>query len=65
MTPPTAEVARSPLPEDLERFEGRWVAIRNGVVVADAETVEDLLRDDHVQRTDVLYRVPDQHTYFY
>jgi hypothetical protein len=65
MTPPTAEVARSPLPDDLERYEGRWVAIRNGVVVASAETVEDLLRDNNVRKTDVLYRVPDQHAYFY
>ncbi len=62
----TAEVSRSPLPPNIGDFEGRWVAIRDDEVIADAESIELLTQDDRVRPgTDVLYRVPEQGTYFY
>lgn len=59
------EQARSPLPEGMEKYAGRWVAIRGDDVVADAETVEALVADKRVRPTDVLYRVPERGSYFY
>jgi hypothetical protein len=61
----TVQVARSPLPEGVEQYAGRWIAIRGDEVVADAETLEALRNDDRVRETDVLYRAPERGSYFY
>jgi Family of unknown function (DUF5678) len=61
----TVEVARSPLPDDVERYAGRWIAIRGDEVVADADTLEALIEDERVDKKDVLYRVPARGSYFY
>lgn len=58
-------VARSPLPEDIAQYEGKWIAIRGDTVVAAADTLEALAADERVQETDVVYRVPAQDTFFY
>lgn len=61
----TIERTESPLPTRLEKYEGQWIALRAGRVVAHAESIEDLTRDSRVRTTDVLYRVPESGTYFY
>jgi hypothetical protein len=61
----TIDVARSPLPEHVEKYEGRWIAIRNGEVIADAATLDALRKNRRVRPTDVLYRVPERDSYFY
>jgi Family of unknown function (DUF5678) len=59
-------VAPSPLPEGAaEQYAGKWIAIRDEEVIADADTLEDLTADERVTDKDVLYRVPDQGVYFY
>jgi hypothetical protein len=59
------EVARSPLPDGFERYAGRWIAIRGGEIVADADTFEALIDDERVDQKDVLYRVPERGSSFY
>jgi Family of unknown function (DUF5678) len=59
------EVARSPLPDGVERYPGRWIAIRGGEIVADADTFEALIDDERVDQKDVLYRVPERGSSFY
>jgi hypothetical protein len=61
----TVDIARSPLPKGVGRYEGRWIAIRDGEVVVDAESFEELSQDERVMDTDVLYRVPERGSYFY
>lgn len=61
----TVDVARSPLPEGVGEYEGRWIAIRDGQIVAAADVLEDLIQDEDVRETDVLYRVPEHGSYFY
>jgi Family of unknown function (DUF5678) len=61
----TREVVRSPLPEVVEQYSGRWVAIRGDNVVADANSLEALTQDERVRPEDLLYRVPDGGTYFF
>ncbi len=54
------EISPPPVPaEAFERFPGRWVAIRDGDIVADARLLEDLEADPHVEITDTLFRVPE------
>ena len=55
---------RSPLPEGIEEYEGRWVAIRGDEVVAAADSLDELTNDNLVQPTDALYLVPERGTYF-
>lgn len=60
------EVARSPVPRDaFDRFPGRWIALRDGEVVADAAILEELRQDERVELTDALFRVPEPSTHFY
>lgn len=44
--------------EAFERFPGRWVALRDGHIVADAETLEDLESNEQVEASDTRFRVP-------
>jgi hypothetical protein len=61
-----AEVSKPPVPQEaFERFPGRWVALRDGEIVADAETLDELQRDERVESTDALFRVPEASTHFY
>jgi hypothetical protein len=52
-------------PSALEGYEGKWVAIRDGAVVAAAETLELLRTNPEVRRDDAVYVVPEPSTYFY
>lgn len=46
------------LQAQLSDLRGRWVAIRNDHVVADAATLGELIRDDDVKDTDTRMAVP-------
>ena len=55
----------SPVPAGArEEYPGRWIAVREGEVVASADDLEALLADERVG-ADVLYRVPPQGSHFY
>lgn len=59
------EISRSPLPEGVEEFAGKWVALRDGEVIASADDFDDLIADPDVMSTDVFYRVPETGACFY
>jgi hypothetical protein len=59
-------ISKPPVPtEAFERFTGRWIALREGAIVADADTREQLQQDERVELSDTLFRVPDASTHFY
>jgi hypothetical protein len=53
------------LPDDVDRYAGRWVAIRGLEVVADAETLTELRADPRVDQMDAVYAVPPPGVHFY
>jgi hypothetical protein len=60
----TPKVIRSSLPEGIEEYSGRWVALRHGKVVADAKSLRALMKDDRSRPDDATFRVPDRGTWF-
>jgi hypothetical protein len=57
--------ATQPLSQELDDYDGRWVAVRDGVVVAHASD-EETLRREHVTRDgDRCYPIGDPVTGFY
>jgi hypothetical protein len=48
------------IPEDVEQYNGPWVAIRRGKVVADAKSLRALRKDDRVRPDDLIHRKPDR-----
>jgi hypothetical protein len=59
MMAPVVEVSRPAVPaEAFERFRGRWVAISDGHIVADAATLETLDGDERVSLDDTRFKVP-------
>ena len=62
----TAAVSRPPVPQEaFEQFGGRWIALRDGEIIADADTPDELRADSRVESTDALFRVPEASTHFY
>ena len=60
------DVARSPLPaEGIEQYAGKWVALRDGEVVAAAEDFNELIENENVRADDAFYRVPEPGACFY
>ncbi|HEX8745120.1 MAG TPA: DUF5678 domain-containing protein [Thermoleophilaceae bacterium] len=60
------DIAQSPLPADAgEKYAGRWIAVREGVVVADANSLEELTSDQRVRDDDAVYHVPPPHSAFF
>jgi hypothetical protein len=53
------------MPDDIDRYAGRWVAIRGLEVVADAETLAELRADPRVDQRDLVYAVPPPGVHFY
>jgi hypothetical protein len=51
--------------DDLSRFEGRWVAVRAGRVVADAEDEATLRADPNVADGDDVYPIGEPPSGFY
>ena len=63
---PVVTISRPPVPADVfELFPGRWVAIRDGAVVADAASRSELDSDPHVEPTDARFRVPEPGAKFF
>ena len=58
-------VIEDPLPDDTERYAGRWIAIRGRRIVADAETLAELRADPRVGQMDFVYAVPGPGSHFY
>jgi hypothetical protein len=50
---------------DLEPYDGQWVAVRNGIVVAHASDEELLRAEAHVQAGDDVYPIGDPPSGFY
>ncbi len=62
---PVAEVSPPPVPaEAFERFPGRWIAVRDSEIVADARTIEQLEASPHVGASDTFFRVPEPNSKF-
>lgn len=62
----SADVAQPPVPpEAFSEHPGKWVAIRDRQILAAADSVEELERDDEVEATDTLFLVPEPSTHFY
>ena len=61
-----AVVSQPPfLSGELEDYAGKWVAIRDGHVVASADSLEELREDVEVRREDAVFIVPDRDALFY
>jgi len=54
-----------PVPENLDPYEGRWVAMRDGKLVAHAEDEETLRAHPGLQKEDLLFPVGQPTTGFY
>ena len=50
---------------DLQAYEGRWIAMRDGVVVADAADEESIRGHEAVRDTDLLFPVGEPPSGFY
>jgi len=50
---------------DLDRYDGRWVAVREGRVVADAEDEQTLRADPEVRDGDDVYPIGEPPSGFY
>jgi Family of unknown function (DUF5678) len=62
----TAEISRSPLPAGaIEEYAGKWIAVRDGEIVASAENLDELVANEHVRSDDAVYQVPESGSYFY
>jgi hypothetical protein len=62
---PVVEISPPPVPaEAFERFPGRWVAVRDGEVVADGRTIEELESNELVAPGDTFFRVPEPNSKF-
>jgi hypothetical protein len=59
-------VSRPPVPAEVfELFPGRWVAIRDGEVVADAGSRNELDSDSRVEPADARFKVPEPGAKFF
>lgn len=63
---PIATLSKPPVPQEaFDDYAGKWIALREGEIVADADTEGELRQDDRVMPTDALFRVPEAATHFY
>ena len=60
----TPKVIPPLIPEGIEQYSGRWVAIRHRKVVADAKSLRALEKDERFRPDDSTFRVPDRGTWF-
>ena len=59
-------IAQAALPEGIsDAYAGRWIAVRGGEVVADAETLGELTDDSRVRDDDTFFRVPPPNSAFF
>jgi hypothetical protein len=57
--------AAEPLSQELDAYDGRWVAVRDGLVVAHAADQVSLRADGAVRDGDLLFPVGDPPSGFY
>jgi hypothetical protein len=57
--------ATNGLPQELDVYDGRWVAVRDGVVVAHGPDEETLRADSSVRDDDHVYPIGDPPSGFY
>jgi hypothetical protein len=58
------EYSAPALPEGVEQYAGKWIAIRGDEVVASADSLEELRANDQVSRSDALWVVPEPGIHF-
>lgn len=51
--------------EAFEEYAGKWVAVRDGSVIASADSLEELRRSPDVTRDDAVFVVPDRSSSFF
>jgi hypothetical protein len=49
----------------IDGLEGKWVAIRDGEVIASADSLAELHANDNVTRDDAVYVVPESNSAFF
>jgi hypothetical protein len=54
-----------PLSQNLDDYDGRWVAVRNGEIVAHGDDEESLRSQDAVRDGDLVYPIGDPPSGFY
>jgi Family of unknown function (DUF5678) len=54
-----------PLSQNLDDYDGQWVAVRDGEVVAHGPDEESLRADEAVRETDLLFPIGDPPSGFY
>jgi hypothetical protein len=52
------------VPEGVEQYAGKWIAIRGDEVVASADSLEELRANELVSRNDAVWVVPEPGTHF-
>ena len=62
---PEKSVSRSPVPDGIDEYAGKWVVIRDVEVVASADTLEELDTEHLEPLRDALYRVPAPGSVFF
>ena len=64
MTPQT--LSQTPLSREIfDRYQGKWIAVLNGDVIADADSLEELRNDPDADGADAYYHVPPPTTLYY
>jgi len=58
-------LAESPIPQEAFEHPDQWVAVRGTMLIAWADTLEELRNKPEVEDTDTLAHVPDPATHFY
>lgn len=59
-------LAQAPLPEGaLEKYADKWIAVRDGTVVAAADSYDELKANSSVKEDDAIYHVPTASALFY
>lgn len=51
--------------EAFEQYAGKWVAVRDGDVVAAADSLEELRANPDVRREDAVFVVPERSSSFF
>jgi Family of unknown function (DUF5678) len=59
------ELSGPAVPEDVERYAGKWIAIRGDEVVASADSLEELYANEQVSRNDAVWVVPEPGIHFF
>jgi Family of unknown function (DUF5678) len=60
----TTEYQAALLPEGVEQYAGKWIAIRGNDIVASADSLEQLYANEQVSRDDTVWVAPEPGTHF-